>query len=56
MKPPTSPFQLGRMRHLDLLALWHQLHPDNHHGDQYAAIARLSKECIAAAILRAPHP
>ena len=26
---PTSVFTLGRMRHLDLLALWLQLNPDN---------------------------
>lgn len=27
---PASPFVLGRMRHLDLLALWHYLNPDLH--------------------------
>ena len=42
-------FDLGRMRHLDLLALWHALHPDAHKDN---TIARLSKECLAAAILR----
>ena len=49
-----SAFTLGRMRHLDLLALWHQLHPDNHHGGQHCLAARLSKESLAAAILNGP--
>lgn len=56
MNPPTSPFALGRMRHLDLLTIWHQLHPDSHEHDS-RLIAGTSKETIAAAILTsAPHP
>jgi hypothetical protein len=47
---PTSVFQLGRMRHLDLLALWHQLNPDSH-LDRTLAAAGLSKERLVAAIL-----
>jgi len=51
MKPPTSAFDLGRMRHLDLLALWHLLNPDSH--DHWKLkIARLSKDNLAALILR----
>jgi hypothetical protein len=44
---PTSVFQLGRMRHLDLLALWHWCHPDS---KQYAQlqIGRLSRERLIA--------
>ena len=43
-------FTLGRMRHLDLLALWHQLNPDMHeHQCRWAA--QLSKEQIARLIL-----
>jgi len=43
-------FQLGRMRHLDLLALWHQLNPDSH--DHWKrTIAALSKDNLAALIL-----
>lgn len=53
MKPPTSVFQLGRMRHLDLLALWHQLHPDLH--DQHGTMAaRMTTGQLAAAILGSP--
>jgi hypothetical protein len=44
-------FQLARMRHLDLLALWHRLNPDSHLHDALR-IAALSKDCLAAAILR----
>jgi hypothetical protein len=44
---PTSVFQLGRMRHLDLLAMWHQLHPDSHEHWKLK-IARLSKDNLAA--------
>ena len=50
MKPSTSVFQLARMRHLDLLAMWHQLNPDLHeHWGR--DMARLSHDCLAAAIL-----
>jgi hypothetical protein len=42
---------LGRMRHLDLLALWHRLNPDMHEHAQ-REIGRLSHDCLAAAILR----
>lgn len=44
-------FALGRMRHLDLLALWHRLNPDGHHGTESDRAARMSKENLAAAIL-----
>ena len=50
---PTSVFALGRMRHLDLLALWLQLHPDNQQ-DRATWMATLSKERLAAAILGGP--
>jgi hypothetical protein len=49
-----SVFQLGRMRHLDLLALWHRLHPDGHHGTDGDKAARMSKDGLAAAILGSP--
>ena len=47
-------FTLGRMRHLDLLALWCRLHPNTEAGSDKTAyrLARCSKEHIAAAILR----
>ena len=48
---PTSVFQLGRMRHLDLLALWHQQHPDMHLDTTLARrIGELSKDQLAAVI------
>jgi len=46
-------FGLGRMRHLDLLALWHQLHPDAHEHVR-RDIGGLSKDNLAAAILTTP--
>ena len=46
-------FTLGRMRHLDLLALWHARNPDMHEHYQ-RQIARLSKDNLAALILKAP--
>jgi hypothetical protein len=49
---PTSVFDLGRMRHLDLLALWHQLHPDGHHGHDCDPMGRARKGYLIAAILR----
>jgi hypothetical protein len=46
----VNAFTLGRMRHLDLLALWHQRNPDSH--DRHVlVIARLSKENLIAQIL-----
>lgn len=53
MKPPTSVFQLGRMRHVDLLALWFQLHPSASHGRGHedARIAAMATSQLAAAIL-----
>jgi hypothetical protein len=51
MNAPASVFQLGRMRHLDLLSMWHQLNPDSH--DHWKLkIARLSHDNLAALILR----
>jgi len=48
---PTSVFDLGRMRHLDLLALWHQQHPDMHLDTTLARrIGELSKDQLAAVI------
>lgn len=45
-----SPFALGRMRHLDLLAMWHQRHPDlGESGARFAA--GMSKDRLAAALL-----
>jgi hypothetical protein len=55
MNAPTSVFQLGRMRHLDLLALWHQLHPDSHQRDALA-VARLSAGQLATTILQGRPP
>jgi len=46
----VSAFDLGRMRHLDLLALWHARNPDSHEHYQ-RGIARLSKENLIARIL-----
>jgi len=43
-------FALGRMRHLDLLALWHRLHPDSRER-HVLVIAALSKDTLAALIL-----
>ena len=54
---PTSVFALGRMRHLDLLALWHQLNPDNAEvrAKPFGAVTgtglAISKEGVAAAVL-----
>lgn len=48
-------FALGRMRHLDLLALWCYLNPDGHERDQQV-LARLSKERLVAAITQRPAP
>ena len=48
-----SVFALGRMRHLDLLALYYRLHPDGHHGEQSGLAGRLSKEALTALILAA---
>ena len=47
-------FALGRMRHLDLLALWHELNP----GDErdLTVIGQLSKERLIAVILASPAP
>ena len=53
---PTSVFVLGRMRHLDLLALWHELNPDNAEvrAKPFGAVTTtrlaISKEGIAAKI------
>jgi hypothetical protein len=47
-------FTLARMRHLDLLALWHQLHPDAHQRDTLR-VARMTKDQLAA-ILAAESP
>jgi hypothetical protein len=48
-----TPFTLGRMRHLDLLALWHQLNPPTEAGADMAGYraGRLSKDNLAALIL-----
>ena len=57
-----SVFALARMRRLDLLALWHQMHPDGHHGTDGrggcggAVPARLSKDWLVTAILEARAP
>ena len=54
---PASVFQLARMRHLDLLALYHRLYPDGHeHGG--AVAGRMSSDWLVTAILqaRAPRP
>jgi hypothetical protein len=43
-------FHLGRMRHLDLLAVWHRLNPGGRE-QQTLRVARLCKENLIAAIL-----
>jgi hypothetical protein len=52
MKRRVTVFQLARMRHLDLLALWHQLNPDGHEQDGQTP-ARMSKDWLVTAILQA---
>lgn len=49
-------FQLGRMRHLDLLALWLELNPGTSQAGPSSdvAVAALTKEQIAALILQHP--
>jgi hypothetical protein len=56
MTAPTSVFQLGRMRHLDLLALWHELNPGNAYSHGECLIAGVSKEHLVAAILATRPP
>jgi len=43
-------FELGRMRHLDLLALWHAAHPDSHQRDALR-VAALSKENLISQLI-----
>ena len=50
MRRAMTVFQLGRMRHLDLLAHWCLLHPDTS-VDRAAWAARLSKERLVTTIL-----
>lgn len=50
-----SPRTPGRMRHLDLLALWHQLNPDGHERSQMP-VGRMSKDWLASAIIAAWSP
>jgi hypothetical protein len=50
---PTSVFDLGRMRHLDLLAEWFRLNPAVEGGPADYWMAALSKERLAGAILTA---
>lgn len=45
-----TPFTLGRMRHLDLLAVWHQAHPNSRERNQ-RVVAGLAKDALAALIL-----
>ena len=45
-----TPFELGRMPHLDLLALWHELNPDLHEQRGVQAGA-MTTGCLVAAIL-----
>lgn len=51
-----SVFELARMRHLDLLALWHLLHPAQEAGSDMEGhrLARVSKERLAAELLNSP--
>jgi hypothetical protein len=44
-----SVFALGRMRHLDLLAMWHQRNPDSHESGAHLA-AGMSKDRLAATL------
>ena len=44
-----SVFQLGRLRHLDLLAEWHYRNPDSHLYDALR-IARLSRDRLIATL------
>lgn len=54
---PTSPFALGRMRHLDLLALYYQAFPELRGGSsQLERAGRMSKEWLATQIIRARVP
>ena len=55
MNPPTSVFDLARMRHLDLLALWHRMHQDRR-GDVDGLASRMSKDWLVTAILQARAP
>ena len=55
MKRTVTVFDLGRMRHLDLLALWHRLNPDLH--EQYGKqAAQMTTGQIVASILEARTP
>lgn len=46
-----TPFTLGRMRLIELLELWHYLHPDGHHGTDGDKAARMTHDGLAALIL-----
>jgi hypothetical protein len=48
-----TPFTLGRMRHLDLLALWHRLNPDAHQKHQ-DLLHSITHDALAALILSSP--
>ena len=48
---PTSVFDLGRMRHLDLLALWFTLHPQESRGNTADPVGRLTTGHLVKAIL-----
>ncbi len=58
VKPPTSVFALGRMRHLDLLALWFLMNPRGRGcSAEDLAAAQMPKDALAALIRNsAPHP
>lgn len=43
-------FQLGRMRHLDLLTIWHRLNPDGHQRDALL-VAAMPKDQLATAVI-----
>jgi hypothetical protein len=52
-------FQLGRMRWLDLLHVWHLENPDGHHsrpGRDGAWLAHVPPAALAALILQAREP
>ena len=51
-------FDLGRMRHLDLLAMWLRLNPPLEAGADKSAyrLARCSKENLIAALLAGTTP
>lgn len=53
---PTSVFDLGRMRQIDLLALYFRLNPDTHEGVNARGMGRAPAWQLIGAITAPPPP